>query len=142
MSIPYYGKLSHIVINNGIDTENIFHKSNFDYIKSTLNLNDEKVILHVTASFADEDDNIKGEKYIIELANRLKDRNIKIIVIASSSKKMNLPKNIICIGRITNQNELAAYYNLADLTIITSRKETFSMSVAESLACGTPVCWI
>ena len=25
---PIMGKLNHIVINNGIDTENIFHKSN------------------------------------------------------------------------------------------------------------------
>ena len=34
---------------------------------------------------------------------------------------------------------LAAYYSMADLSVIASERETFSMPVAESLCCGTPV---
>jgi len=52
---------------------------------------------------------------------------------------MNIPNNIINIGRVTDQRELAKYYSMADLTVLVSKKETFSMICAESLACGTPV---
>jgi glycosyltransferase involved in cell wall biosynthesis len=34
---------------------------------------------------------------------------------------------------------LARYYSLADVSLLTSQKETFSMVTAESLCCGTPV---
>ena len=34
---------------------------------------------------------------------------------------------------------LAEYYSLVDVTVITSFHETFSMVVAESLSCGTPI---
>jgi len=50
-----------------------------------------------------------------------------------------VPKNVVLLGRITDQKKLAQYYAMADATVLTSRRETFSMVVAESLCCGTPV---
>ncbi|MFP5114106.1 glycosyltransferase [Bacillaceae bacterium C204] len=130
------GNKKHCTILNGIDTVNIFHPCDFDNIKGHLNLTDEKILLHVTANFSSE---IKGGKYIREIAERLKDENIKIIVVGNTDKRLKLPDNIIDVGRIDDQQELAAYYSMADLTIISSKRETFSMICAESLACGTPV---
>ena len=43
------------------------------------------------------------------------------------------------LGKIADQDLLAAYYSMADVTLLTSKKETFSMVCAESLCCGTPV---
>ena len=43
------------------------------------------------------------------------------------------------LGKIDNQRKLAEMYSLADLILLTSKKETFSMVTAESLCCGTPV---
>ena len=43
------------------------------------------------------------------------------------------------IGQISDQKVLAQYYSMADVTVATSKKETFHMPTAESLACGTPV---
>jgi len=34
---------------------------------------------------------------------------------------------------------LARYYSMADVTVLTSKKETYSMVTVESLCCGTPV---
>lgn len=48
-------------------------------------------------------------------------------------------ENVKHINFIQNQSDLAKFYSLADLTVLTSKKETFSMPVAESLCCGTPV---
>ena len=43
------------------------------------------------------------------------------------------------MGNIVDQLLLAQYYSMADITLLTSKKETFSMVTAESLCCGTPV---
>ena len=127
---------THRTVLNGIDTEEVFHPRNYSTLKNMIGLKNEKIILHVTASFTSD---FKGGKYIIDLAKRLNDNNIKIIVIGNNDEISNLPPNIIDIGRIENQKELATYYSMADLTVITSKIETFSMVCAESLSCGTPV---
>lgn len=133
---PILSDKEHHVILNGIDTETIFLPSKFQHLKEKHGLKNEKIILHVTASFKSED---KGGKYIIELAKKFINKNLKIIVIGNKDNNIELPSNIIDVGRVENQKELAEYYSMADLTVITSRKETFSMVCAESLACGTPV---
>jgi glycosyltransferase involved in cell wall biosynthesis len=81
----------------------------------------------------------KGGHYIVKLANELKKLNIKIIVIGGRDLSLKLSENIINVGRVNNQEELAMYYSLADLTVLTSKRETYSMVCAESLSCGTPV---
>lgn len=126
----------HCTVLNGINTREVFYPCDFEFLKKKHKITDEKILLHVTANFTSE---FKGGKYIIELAKRFKDKNIKIIVIGNQEKDLDLPSNIIDIGRITDQKELAAYYSMADLTVITSKRETFSMVCAESLACGTPI---
>jgi len=126
----------HCTVLNGIDTKNVFYPCDVDHLKKKHKIGKEKILLHVTASFTSE---IKGGKYIIELAKRLKSKNIKIIVVGNKDKNIDLPSNIIDVGRINNQKELANYYSIADITILTSKRETFSMVCAESIACGTPV---
>jgi putative colanic acid biosynthesis glycosyltransferase len=127
------------VIGNGIDTEETFQPCDFQYLKERHGLQDEKILLYVTASFSLREDDIKGGRYIVKLANQLKGQNIKIIVVGGRDLAIPLPDNMINVGRTNNQNELAAYYSLADVTILASKRETFSMICAESLSCGTPV---
>lgn len=133
---PILQDKKHCTILNGIQTEKIFYPKEYKHLIKKHALKDEKIILHVTANFNSE---IKGGKYIIELAEKLKEDNIKIIIIGNTDKKIKLPTNIIDVGRVENQEELAEYYSLADLSVITSKRETFSMVCAESLSCGTPV---
>lgn len=127
------------VVENGIDTEGTFYSRDFQYLKEKHRLKDEKILLHVTASFSMREDDRKGGRYVVKLAERLKRENIKIIVVGGRDLTMSLPDNIINVGRINDQKELAAYYSMADLTVLTSKRETFSMICAESLSCGTPV---
>lgn len=129
------------VIENGIETENTFKPSLSSQItlKNKLGLKDEKIIIHVTAKFTLNENDNKGGHYVVQLAKMLLEENIKIIVIGATNLTLDLPKNIINIGKTNNQEELAEYYSLGDLTLITSKRETFSMVCAESLSCGTPV---
>ncbi|RID84739.1 glycosyltransferase [Peribacillus asahii] len=128
-----------VTIENGIDTKNIFHPVPFNDLKKELGIEEQKIILHVTANFTTREDDLKGGRYIYQLAENLKDENVKIVVIGSNDTTVKVPPNMLNIGRVNDQNILAKYYSMADLTIITSKRETFSMPSAESLACGTPV---
>lgn len=131
---PIMDKFEHLTILNGVDCETFKLCEAYD-LRKKLGLENKYVIVHVTASFTSA---VKGGQYIRELANRLKEKAV-IVVIGSYEKAENLPENIIDIGRVESRAELARYYSMADLSVITSKKETFSMPVAESLCCGTPV---
>ena len=75
----------------------------------------------------------------MQLAEMLADQNVKLIVAGNHGADLQSPKNVIRLGEIQDQNELARYYSLADVTVLTSKRETFSMVTVESLCCGTPV---
>lgn len=100
--------------------------------------NDKKLILFVGSHFNMERENVKGGWYFVELAKRMPQHQF-CIVASTYSDIGNLPSNIIFWGRANGQKELAELYNRADLTVLPSRRETFSMVTAESLCCGTPI---
>ncbi len=128
----------HSVIYNGLDT-NVFKVYNTYELKKKHNISTEKIIFHATPWFDNDPENIKGGYYVLKMADLLKAQNIKIMVAGNYDKNLLIPENMIMLGKVNNQEELAKYYSMADVTLLTSRKETFSMVTAESLCCGTPV---
>ncbi len=65
--------------------------------------------------------------------------NFRIILIGISSKQnKELPNGIEGVRRTDSQQELSAYYSLADFFVNPSQAETFGMTTVEALACGTP----
>lgn len=131
---PIMDGIEQRVILNGADTKCFTYKPEYDVISAG------KEILFCTARFDPKDDNEKGGWYIVELAKRLKKHNIAIRVVGSAHGELDkLPDNLIVEGIVYKQDVLAEMYNSADLCVIVSRRETFSMPVAESLLCGTPV---
>jgi len=128
------GKRFHVV-HNGIDLS-IFHPRNNKSLRCKHGLTDEKILVHVTPDF---DDSRKGGGYILDLARRLGGENAKIIIIGTSKPIGNCHSNIIAIGRTENQLQLAEYYSLGDVFLITSEMENLPTVCLESLCCGTPV---
>lgn len=128
------GDFEHCVILNGLNTS-IFHKYNTTEMQTEFG--DKKIIFHVTPFFSLDENHIKGGRYVCEVAKRMPD--VQFLVAGSFEENIEVPKNIKLLGKISNQEMLAKYYSLADLTLLTSKKETFSMVTAESLCCGTPV---
>ena len=140
MQSPMLNRFNICTVFNGTDTKTFFKKDDIDHIRIKYKLPlDEKIILHVTAYFDSLDYEAKGGRYIIDLAERLKNEKVKIVVAATRTNVKELPDNVILIGRTETQDELASLYSLSNLTVITSMRETFSMPVSESLCCGTPV---
>lgn len=129
-----HGKKTRTVL-NGLDT-NIFNSlySEPQIIKK-LKEDGKKVLLHVTPYF--EDGN-KGGKWVLDLAEKLKKEKVQLIVIGKTEKEYKI-NNISFLGEIKDPKILASFYAKSDITLLTSKRETFSMICAESLCCGTPV---
>lgn len=137
MSSPILSGKQHICILNGLNTNIFSYKENNDiYMRMGLPI-DKKIVFHVTPYFSDDINNIKGGYYVLKLAELMPE--IIFVVAGPVIGKFNCPSNLITLGQIGEQERLARLYSAADITILTSRKETFSMVVAESLCCGTPV---
>lgn len=132
---PITNKYNCVTVMNGVDT-NRFH-----LIKDDNLINKEKyqyIAFHASASFSDKEEDPKGGKFIIDLA---KINPSILFVVAALYVKVNdeIPKNLLLWGPAKSGDELAKLYSNADITIICSKRETFSMITAESLCCGTPV---
>lgn len=115
-----------------------FFKNNVDnpYIKLGLNEHTKKV-LYVTPNFNEKE---KGGYLLETIAKKYENKDVKFILISSVKEGINIEaKNIIVIKEKLSQAELSGFYKFADCSIILSERETFSMVVAESLSCGTPV---
>lgn len=130
--IPVY------VVENGIDTDIFKRKELNKTLVEHLQTTGKKVVLNVTSSFCNEFDG-KGGGYFIEIARRMPQYIFLVAGNARLSVTDLLSENLIVLGNVLDQDLLADYYNLADLTVLTSRRETYGMTCAESMACGTPV---
>ncbi|MBQ3356278.1 MAG: glycosyltransferase [Oscillospiraceae bacterium] len=121
---------------NGVDTA-VFRPVDVSAIAKEYKTDGRRVFLHVNADFRSGKDHPKGGWYLLELAKQLPD--VLFLVAGPHEKGMKLPPNVRLLGYIENQERMAQLYSLADATVLTSSRETFSMPVAESLCCGTPV---
>ena len=94
----------------------------------------EKVVLGVASVW----ENRKGLGDIYRLREMLP-ADYRILLIGLDAKQArDLPAGIDVAARTESQGELAAYYNLADVYVNPSVAESFGMTTAEALSCGTP----
>lgn len=135
---PILNDKKHEVVLNGVNTD-VFHFYDTAELRSQMGLNGVKVIFHATPSFDDNIKSLKGGYYVLKLAEKMLDENVKFVVAGNHPEGLKVPPNVILLGKVSDQELLAKYYSMADVTLLTSKKETFSMVTAESLCCGTPV---
>lgn len=123
-----------LTILNGVNTD-IF-KVYEDIAKKD---NDKLRILAASGGFSLNKDDIKGGYYLVQLAELCSELDVEFLIAGANNHDYEVPSNVHFLGYIADQIELAKQYNQADLTIVTSKRETFGMPVAESLCCGTPI---
>ncbi len=137
---PILGAARHVTVMNGLDT-GTFHPygaevAQADKVRFGL-AEERKIVFHATPGFTLSETNIKGGRFVCELAQRMP--GVEFVVAGPYDAGISVPENVKLLGRVSNQEDLASLYSLADATVLTSRKETFSMVTAESLSCGTPL---
>lgn len=134
---PILSDAKHVTVLNGLDTT-VFKL--YDKLECRCKFNipeDKKMVFHATATFSIDRNSIKGGWYVCELAKLMPD--VLFVVAGPHADGISVPNNVRLLGRIANQTDLAQLYAAADTTVLASKRETFSMVVAESLCCGTPV---
>lgn len=136
---PILAGLPQRIILNGINT-NVFRYLDMCSARENLGLpQSERIVVHVTANFSNLPTDAKGGWYLLDLAKQLHGTGIRFLVIGQHGHIENLPGNVTLLGKIQDAQVLAQYYAAADLCIAVSKRETFGMTVAEALCCGTPV---
>lgn len=136
---PIFDGTRLVTVKNGLDTLCFTPDPDVEAIRAHYAPNGEKLLLHVTAEFSDAEGHSKGGAYILSLAKALARENVRILVAGDYDERIVPPSNLLFLGRVTDQKKLAGLYSAADLCILSGRRETYSMPVAESLSCGTPV---
>lgn len=132
---PFFKNRECRTITNGLDTDAFKYRPSSSLRQKYGFSEDDKIVLHVTPQFSAE---IKGGKYIIEIAKKMP--QIKMIIVGITEKEsVGLPTNVIAVNHTDSREVLSEYYSMADVTLLTSYRESFSMVTAESLCCGTPV---
>ncbi len=127
-----------IVIHNGIETETVFYpreQADIDELKGRYGLDGKKIVLSVAPNIMDER---KGGKTVLEVSNRFIGEPVHFVLVGAEQDK-TIDDNVTLIKQTANQDELALWYSAADVFLICSKRETFSMTCAEALCCGTPV---
>lgn len=96
---------------------------------------DKKIVLGVASVWTKE----KGFDDFCKMA-RITDESIQYILVGINDKqKKVLPKNITGIGRTKNLQEMAFFYNCADVFLNPTYIDTYPTVNLEAIACGTPV---
>lgn len=121
---------------NGVDTNIFYYRKNSGLIDREQY---KKVVLFVTAYYGHESDDLKGGRYLPTIASMLPEYKFVIVASRISDNLGELAPNIQIWGKAKDLDELAQLYSEADVSLLLSRRETFSMVTAESLCCGTPV---
>ena len=131
---PHFSVYDYTPVLNGLDTNNFYRRPNGFADRNEIGLTGRKVVMFVTSHFPAP---VKGTYFIEDLARRMPD--VDFLVLGEKGVVEDLPQNIHLLGRVYDRDKMALYYSLSDATILVSKAETFSMPVAESLCCGTPV---
>lgn len=117
------------VINNGIDL-NIYKPTKSDYRKKYM-LGNKKVLLSSAKGYVEPfnrlNDLIDKEKFVIVLLG------------VSKEEAKTLPASILSLPKISDKEEMAKWYTLADVFVNFSLEDNFPTVNIEALACGTPI---
>ena len=132
------------VIPNPLNTE-LFKPFNKNEAREKLSLEKDKYILLIGAM--NLKDKRKGFIYLIDALKHIvetsieQSKNIELVTFGKIGKKManELPYKVHQFGVIKDEKTLVDLYNASDIYIAPSIQDNLPNTVAESIACGTPV---
>jgi len=124
---------------NFID-ENVYKKQEDHSIKQELGIKDEKVIIHVS-NFRE----VKRVQDVVKVFHRVQQEIPSKLLLVGDGPEMGnicelvdqlqLEKDVLFLGKQENVEEL---YNISDLMLLLSEKESFGLVLLEAMACGVP----
>lgn len=124
---------------NFID-ERVYKKQQGNSLKKDLGINDSKVLIHVS-NFRE----VKRVQDIIHVFHKVHqqiDSKLLLVgdgpdmsIICELVDSLHLQEHVLFLGKQDNVQEL---YNISDLMLLLSEKESFGLVLLEAMACGVP----
>lgn len=121
------------VIHNGVDTK-VFRPIISD-VREKYRLSGKKVILGVASQWNYR----KGLNYMIELAKRLGNQYIVVVIGVTEEQNKGLPSNMLGLLKTSSTQELAEWYSVAEVFVNPTLEDNYPTTNLEAIACGTPV---
>lgn len=119
------------VVYNGIDLKTYHPTPGF--FRRKYGLEEKFIVLGVANIWVER----KGLDIFLELAGLLDAEDQIVLVGLNAEQIAKLPKGILGLPRTDTAKELAEIYTAADVFVNPGREETFGLTVAEAMACGT-----
>ena len=124
-------------IDHPINFDEVFYPRDCSDLKVKLNIPSSNVVV-LTAVSAKA--TRKGGVYFVELAKRMIDcKNFTFVFVGYDRNDWVIPSNMITVGFVASQEELAVYYSMADVYVCTTLADTFPTTCLNALGCGTPM---
>lgn len=138
-----FANVSHFIIPNSVN-QIIFFKKDKDSLREKYNIEKNKTVILFGAVNAVSSP-YKGYEYLIESLKLIEKRNdenheIEAVVFGADDGIRTVGKslNIRYLGKL-NEEQMSEAYNLAEVYVVPSLEDSFNNTVAESMACETPV---
>lgn len=131
------------LIPGGVDLE-IFSPGDQSAARQELGLEPDRSVLLFVANQGTESsfkDFATVRRALAELARTGPDRRLVLLAVGVAGRDEHFGSGIVVrrIGYIRSPRLLASFYRAADIYVHAALEETFGLSVAEALACATPV---
>ena len=122
----------------GINTNGSFKPCDNQELRDYLNIPRENKVILAVAPYSNPRKGIK--EYYYPIAKELRNYPISFLHVGFDGNENDAHDNVTTIPFIKEQSELARYFSLADLFVITSISEGYPTVCLDSLSCGTPIC--
>lgn len=122
------------VIHNGINLEN-FQIYDAEEVKRRYRLEGKRILLGVASIWMEE----KGWNDFMQLATKLNEEEVIVLVGVKEEQKKLLPDNVVGISRTENLKQLAELYAAAEALVNPTWQDNYPTVNLEAIACGTPV---
>lgn len=122
------------VIHNGINTA-VFDVCDSAPVRAAYQLGDKHILLGIASIWSRE----KGLFDFLEMADKLHEDEVIVLVGVSPAERKRLPANVVGISRTENIHQLAALYSAADALINPTWQDNYPTVNLEAIACGTPI---
>jgi glycosyltransferase involved in cell wall biosynthesis len=134
---PIISRFQVQLIQNGVD-RNVFVPANKTHIRHSKGIPQDKfVVLIMSYSL---NDTVKGYRYSEEVTRKLSgNKRIVFLAVGENSVRSNEYSNLISLGLLEGEKNVAEAYQAADLYLFTSIHDNHPNTVIEALACGVPV---
>lgn len=124
------------IIHNSVNYER-FRICDKTYLRELFHIAQENLVFSFCAN--EIDDERKGLSELIRALEMMDNDHFTLLCVGSGRLPVKPSFHVICMGKIDNEDVMAALYSCSDRFVMPSYQEAFAQTPLEAMACGVPV---